>query len=80
MSYEMDLKELNLYLKQVDRRVDTVEEAIKILTDLKISDKELTLRMVNLEDKIASRDKLFFFLLSPIYAGLISMAMYIFMR
>lgn len=80
MSYEMDLKELNLYLKQVDRRVDTVEEAIKILTDLKISDRELQLKMFNVEEKIKSRDKLLLFLISPMYASLISLIIYIFVR
>lgn len=77
---EMDLKELNLCINQIHKRVDTVEDAIKILTDLKISDRELQLQLINLDEKIKSRDKLFYFLLSPMYASLVGLLIYIFVR
>lgn len=77
MSNPISNSELDVMVKNIDRRVQSIEEAIKILTDLRVNDVEIRTKLENIENKLRARDKVFLALISPLVAGVVTLILYI---
>lgn len=77
MSNPISNSELNVMVKNIDRRVQSIEEAIKILTDLRVNEVEIRTKLENIENKLRARDKVFLALISPLVAGVVTLILYI---
>lgn len=77
MTKPISNNELDVMVKNIDRRVQSIEEAIKILTDLRVNEVEIRTKLENIENKLRARDKVFLALISPLVAGVVTLILYI---
>ena len=69
--------ELHVEIQNLYKRINTIEEAIKILTELRVSDAELKKQIYYLEERVKERERMLIFLISPVYVSIVGFLFYI---